>query len=168
MEEFDLSLRGTAKVLFTKEIGTLIVKMIYPSVLTYCYENLGKEKAISILYKLGSDIMDDFLKFYNKENESFQDYIKDYLMIFYNSKAKIKKIEENLYHVIDEKCILCQDIVLEGLPFHYCVPYAGSIGRMLDVLVEQDKIPKFKYKVKTISSKGSGDPSCIHAITIEK
>lgn len=166
MEVFNQSLRGTAKVLANKEIGTLIVKMIYPAVLTYCYEHLGEEEATKTLFDLGARIMDDFLKIYAQERDNFKQYIKDYLLIFFNSKAKIKKIEKNRYHVIDDKCILCQDIALEGLNFHYCVPYAGSIQRLLQVLAKRGRIPNHQYEVKTISSRGSGDKYCIHEIKI--
>ncbi len=167
MEIFDLAKRGTAKELSNKEIGVLVVTMIYPSVITYFYETLGEEGAVKELRKLGSDIMDDFLKIYSKEKNNFMEYIKDFFQIFYNSKVKVNKLNEKLYHVIDDDCILCSDIKLEGLPFHYCVSYSGSIERFLNVLANQGKIPKHHYVVRTIASKGIGKPTCIHAIQLE-
>jgi predicted hydrocarbon binding protein len=166
MENFDL--RGTAKDFKNKKMVTLIVTMIYPAVLTYCYNHLSKEGAIEILRKLGRDIADDFFNIYSEKRPKFFDYIKDFFKIFYDSDVKVKKVTQDFYYIIDEKCILCTDItVLEGLPFHYCTPYAGSITRILDVLSERGEIPYKKYKVETISSRGSGDEACIHSIKLE-
>ncbi|MHA1379661.1 MAG: hypothetical protein ACTSRG_14915 [Candidatus Helarchaeota archaeon] len=167
MNSFNLALRGTAKELQSKEIGTLVVTMFYPAVLSYFYETLGEEKAVKELRKLGSDIMDDFLKIYTKERKDFTRYIKDFFQEFYNSKVTIEKLNDKLYHVFDNKCVLCSDITVEGLPFHYCIPYSGSIQRLLEILCDKGKIPKYKYTVNTIASKGLGNPSCIHAIKLE-
>ncbi len=166
MEVFDLARRGTAKVFSTKKMNVLVVTMIYPAVLSYCYQNFDTEGAIEALRKLGSNIMDDFLNIYNLKRNKFQDYIKDFFDIFYSSKVKIKKITEDIYHVIDDDCILCTDIKLEGLPFHYCTPYSGSIERLLTVLTEREKLelPRNTFEVKTISSRGTGDKACIHSI----
>ena len=169
MEAFELSRRGTAKDLIDKQIGTLIVRVVYPAVLAYCYHEVGKEKAIKLLYKLGEDIMDEYLKakILRWDRDNFQDYVQDFLKYFYNSKSKINKINEKLYHVIDQNCILCTDITVEGLPFHYCIPYSGSISRLLEILVKEGKIPKMKFKVETVFSKGNDDPHCVHAIRVE-
>lgn len=168
MEEFEYGLRGTAAELSEMQIGLVLTQMIYPAVLNYCYQQLGEQGAIKILFKLGELIMDEYLK--HKillwKNKKFADYIKDWLQFYYHSKAEVKKIDDNLYHVIDKKCILCTDIEVEGLPFHYCVPYAGSIERMLNVLSENGKITLATYKVETITSRGNGDPACTHAITV--
>ncbi|NHI94741.1 MAG: hypothetical protein EAX96_19780 [Candidatus Lokiarchaeota archaeon] len=170
MEIFGLSRRGTYKDLINKKIGTLIVRVIYPAILSHCYHKVGKEEAIRLLYKLGEDIMDEYLKtkILKWDKKDFQGYVKDFLKFFYNSKGKIKKVNENLYHIIDDNCILCTDVKVEGLPFHYCLPYAGSINKLLKILVEREKIPKMKFYVDTIYSKSNEDPYCVHAIRLEE
>lgn len=169
MESFKISQRGTAKDLIDKKIGTLLVRVIYPSILSHCYHQVGKEEAIRLLWQLGVDIMDEYLKakILRWDRDNFQDYVKDFLKYFYNSNGKIKKINENLYHVIDENCILCTEIAVKGLPFHYCLPYAGSISRLLEILVEEGKIPKKKFNVETVYSRSNEDPYCVHAIRVE-
>lgn len=170
MDTFNLALRGTAKDLSNKKIGSLVVTMLYPTVLSYSYKKLGKEQAIQALRQLGSNITDDFLKIYAKNKKNIQEYIKDFFKIFYNSKVKVNKINDKLYHIIDDKCILCMEIALEGLPFHYCISYAGGIERLLNVLSEKGRIPgpKYKYVAETIGSKGIGDPSCIISVRLEE
>ncbi|MFX0140096.1 MAG: hypothetical protein ACFFDN_41020 [Candidatus Hodarchaeota archaeon] len=168
LKNIDLSKRGTAKYFSTKKIGMILVTRLYPTVLSYYQRKLGTEKTVQVLRDLGSYLTDDFFKIYKKKRKNLQDYIKDWFKIFYDSKVDIKKINDKLYHVIDRDCILCMDIVLEGLPFHYCTPYGGSIERLLNVLAEQGKIPKFKYKVETIASKGHGNPYCTHTISLEE
>lgn len=166
MESSDLTKRGTAKDFLDKKIGTLVVAMLYPSVLSYCYHKLDTEGAVKALRKLGENIMDDFLKIYKKKRSSFQDYLKDFFKIFYDSNVKITKVSDTLYHIIDDNCILCTDINVEGLPFHYCIPYAGSIKRMLVVLAREVEIPAYNYKVETIASKGLGAKQCIHSVEL--
>ena len=168
MEVFYQKKRGTLKELAKVNIGTLIIHMFYPAVLVYYYEHLGEEKAILALKKLGVKLMDDFFKIYNKERNTFQDYIKDFFKIVFNNKIIIKKINKTCFHVIDRKCILCSDIAVEGLPFHYCIPYDGGFERLFEILVQRNKIPKVNYTVSTISSRGTGAKKCIHEITIEE
>ena len=170
MEAFELTRRGTARDLIDKKIGTLLVRVIYPAILSHCYHDVGKEESEGLLYKLGEDIMDEYMKAntLKRERKDFKGYVLDFLKIFYNSNGKINKINDKLYHVVDKKCILCTDISVEGLPFHYCLPYAGSISRLLEILVEQGKIPRMKCKVETIFSKSNEDPHCVHAIRLEE
>ena len=160
--------RGNPKDFLNKQIGTMVITMIYPAVLYYCYERCDEKRGKSLLRKLGEGIMDDFLKIYSKKHSKFTDYIKDFFKIFYNSDVTIKKVTKDFYYIIDDNCILCTDITkLEGLPYHYCTPYGGSIQRMLEVLAEEGKIPMKNYIVETISSKGNGDEACIHTVKVK-
>jgi len=162
----DISNRGTAEELLRIKISSLVVSMLYPTVLMYCYKELGEEGAVKTIRQIGKNTMDNFLKIYKKKRNKFQDVIKDMFKIYYDNKVKVKKINNRLYHVIEDNCIVCQDIALEGLPFHYCVSNAGSIERILEHFAELGTIPKFNYHVRTIYSKGSGDKSCVYEVRL--
>jgi len=162
----DISNRGTAEELSKIKISSLVISMLYPAVLTYFYDELGEEGAVKTIRQLGADTADNFLMIYKKKRKKFQDVIKDLFKIYYDNKVKIKKINDKLYHIIQKDCIVCQDIVLEGLPFHYCVSNAGITEKVLNHFATQGNIPKFKYKVKTIASKGTGDPACVYEVKL--
>ncbi|MHA1793959.1 MAG: hypothetical protein ACTSVI_15060 [Promethearchaeota archaeon] len=169
MDGFNLAQRGSAKDFSTKKIGKMVVTMLYPAILSHCYTKLGKEGAIQALKKMGEKIADDYLKIYSMNKHTFQENIKDFFKIFYDSKVKIKKIDANRYDVVDNDCILCSDITVEGLPFHYCTAYSGSIQRVLEFLKSEGKISvEHDYEVETIASKGSGDKACIHSIVLKE
>ena len=168
MQDFNIANRGSPKEFSNKKINTLIVTMLYPAVLSYCYKNMKKDEAEHSLKKLGWYLADFLYEVYEGNKSNFQEYLKDFFKFFYFNKIKIEQISENSYRIYDKKCMLCSDIEIEGLRFHNCIPYAGTIEKLLYWLATDGKIPNYKYNVETIASKSSGDRVCIHEIQVRK
>ena len=111
----NISNRGTTKELSKIKISSLVISMLYPTVLGYTYETVGKDGAVDAIRNLGKESITDFLEIYNKKRNRVEDIIKDFFKIYYDNKVKVKKENDRLYHVTENNCIVCQDIALEGM-----------------------------------------------------
>ncbi|MFW9872851.1 MAG: hypothetical protein ACFFG0_07100 [Candidatus Thorarchaeota archaeon] len=167
-QDIKLLRRGTLKEFQKMEMISLVITKLYPIVLSYFHRKLGDKKVIPILKEIGFDLANDFLANYTKRQKTFQGYIKYFFKKFFGNKVTIEQMNENLFYVTDKNCILCSDTILEGIPFHYCIPIGGCIEQLLTVLAEQDKIPKFRYTAETASSRGLGNQFCIYTIRLEE
>ena len=104
------------------------------------------------------------------KGKKIEKILKEIYKNVWDSKVKIKKVDENKWLLESKDCPICGDLPpLELENLHYCEPIAGFVEAYINELIEIRNIGigTRKIKVDTIQSKCSADTkTCIQELII--
>lgn len=146
-------------------IGNLLVKMFYPNILSFFLNRVGlfemEERVSNVGFRVGQQL----LKVWTPKEKKFEPLLRYFFKKMWNTKIKIikeKSKDEFLYRIIVKNCRYCDpEVVLEGVR-HPCITVLGYIQACLEY--SSQKYPLPDYKLKTVKSRGSGNPYCEYQI----
>jgi len=160
----DLSIRGDPQEFKKIKISTLLLKIVYPVVLSYFYRNKGAAEASKHLINIGLKTSTKFARYHTPKSDNIKKVLKE-MMNYWGPKYKIKENkEDSTYTLYTKHCTLCKDMPeldLEGM--HYCSPVSGFIEGYLNSLISiknPSVFPFESFSASVIKSMGSGDPYC--------
>ncbi|MHA1268154.1 MAG: hypothetical protein ACTSPY_00080 [Candidatus Helarchaeota archaeon] len=164
---------GDPKTFYKWRLNSLILKMVYPQILSNFVVKFGSSDLNSTkqaLRNIGINTAKRVLKEFPIEEYNPKILIRKLTYRHWGTKSKIiGKIKDGEMRIVIKKCALCENLSpleIEGL--HYCISFAGFLEGAFEVL--QKKFPKMtrkKFTFDTIASRGSSAPKCVHICKIE-
>jgi len=167
----ELLKRGDPQEFLKLEISTLLIRMIYPAVLSHFIGNFSVEETKKHLFNIGKNSADKMLAHYHPKAKDIKKVIKSITKLW-SGKFKIKEYKkENVFTLTTKQCPLCYEmpeISIEGL--HNCYPLASFIDGYLNgyALIPNEKLNYKSTKTRITKSLGAGDPYCELLIQVEK
>ena len=152
-------------------INSMLVGLIYPTLLARLVREYGGEKTKIRLNKIGKRISELVVDKYEHKHNSFSKIMKDFLNKFMGLKCKIATVSKGKEYMLTTKyCHLCDAIEeeIEGLDnIHYCETYTGVIEGFYNLMPESyPELPIKKIKVTTVESRGSGAKKCKYRLEV--
>ena len=162
--------RGSIKEFTKMKLSALLLRMVYPSVLSDFASQMDLGKVKERLTRIGFNAGKEFFQYYKVKGKKIEKILKEIYKNIWDSKVKIKKIEEDKWLLESKDCPICGDLPpLELENLHYCEPVGGFVEAYINELIEIRNIGigTRKIKVRTVQSKCSSDTeTCIQELII--
>ncbi len=162
--------RGSVKEFANYKLSALLLRMVYPSVLSDFASQMDLEEVKERLVRVGYNTGKQFFEIYKVKGKKIKGILREIYKNIWDSKLKIKKIDADKYLLETKNCPICGDLPpLELESLHYCDPIAGFLEAYINELIEIRNIGigTRKIKVQTLQSKcSSGTKSCVQELII--
>ncbi|HUX99521.1 MAG TPA: hypothetical protein VMV49_08215 [Candidatus Deferrimicrobium sp.] len=162
---------GRPEDLFGKKARLLVAQMTYPELLGFLQQHRTSIQVEEDLRDIGKRICTKLLELWNPKAKTIMGLTKELMKVLWNGKIAFKILERDAYKrptqvlFIDKDCKLCKSEgeIVEAEGVHYCAAVSGFIETLLNAQKGTMKLSYTTVKVKTISSRASGDKECIHS-----
>ena len=162
--------RGTPQYFANMKLSAMLLRMVYPTVLTDFANHMELSEVKERLFRIGKRSGEQLFEYFKVKGNKIEKIIKEIFKKIWDSKVKIRKEEDGDVLFLETKdCPVCGDLPpLELEDLHYCIPVAGFLEGYLNELAKIRYIGiKGSIKVDTIQSICTQESeSCIHKLVI--
>ncbi len=168
MTEDDLIYTKEVVEYFNVKMSDLLMKMVYPGVLT-CFLATG-DKFYEHLTNIARNSATTLLKIKIPKSNNLKTIVK-HLMKLWGTKYKVK-LKKDMLILSTKHCMLCQGMPeIDLREYHYCEIVGLFLESFLNELRKYKNPKKFKYSefsITTTKSMGCGDEKCEYIIKFSK
>ncbi|MBD3230892.1 MAG: hypothetical protein GF329_22125 [Candidatus Lokiarchaeota archaeon] len=163
---------GKMQELLKIKVTTLLVRMVYPVIVSYFLQN-GKEAAIESVENVAQDTVEEFLRYYKPKENKLSKLLPN-LMKLWGPKYKIIRDKKNRQKLIlrTNKCPICEEMPpMDLFGLKYCFIISVFIEKLLNALIKIKNPQEFEYtnfSAETTKSVGNMDEYCEIILKFEK
>jgi len=162
---------GDPETFYKWKLNSLILRMVYPQVLSNFYgKTKDVEKTRALVKDIGKRSALRVLDRFPIKEFDIKILIRKLTYKHWGAKSVIKgNVKDGVLRIIIDKCPICQGLEpLEIKGLHYCIPTSGFLEGAFQILQQKyDKLSQMKFTFDTIESKGSNDKKCVHICKIQ-